>query len=67
MAMTNQNLAWDFRIPAIESGTLHLNRFRGHVLLVANTASFCGYTYQYDGREKLHAACAADGLSAFPS
>jgi glutathione peroxidase len=33
------------------------------VLLVANTASFCGYTYQYEGLEKLHAAKTAAGLT----
>ena len=33
------------------------------MLLVANTASFCGYTYQYEGLEKLHNAEAAAGLT----
>ena len=33
------------------------------MLLVANTASFCGYTYQYDGLEKLHQAAAPRGLT----
>jgi hypothetical protein len=32
-------------------------------LLVANTASFCGYTYQYEGLKKLHAAKSAAGLT----
>ncbi len=32
------------------------------MLLVVNTASFCGYTYQYEGLQKLHAARSGAGL-----
>jgi len=55
--------AWDFRFPAIDGGTLDLAAFAGRVLVVANTASFCGYTYQYDGLQKLHQAEAARGVT----
>ena len=61
--MADDKLAWEFSFPAIGGGTLDLGAFKGHVLLVANTASFCGYTYQYDGMEKLHRAEAARGLT----
>src|SRR5665213_4117526 len=64
MAMADQEtLAWAFDFPAIEGGTLARDAFRGRVLLVTNTASFCGYTYQYAGLEKLHAALGAQGLT----
>jgi glutathione peroxidase len=42
---------------------LDLVAFKGRVLLVTNTASFCGYTYQYEGLEKLYAAKSAAGLT----
>ncbi len=63
MAATKETLAWDFSFPAIDGGTLDFRTFSGHALLVANTASFCGYTYQYEGLRKLHEARLADGLT----
>ena len=39
-----------------------LCQYEGKVLLVVNTASYCGFTPQYEGLEKLHAQLAARGL-----
>ena len=63
MAENDETLAWAFDFPAIEGGRLALGAFTGRVLLVANTASFCGYTYQYEGLEKLHTALGPQGLT----
>jgi glutathione peroxidase len=54
--------AWDFTFPSIEEGTLALADFRGKVLLVVNTASFCGYTYQYENLMKVHRGLGPKGL-----
>jgi glutathione peroxidase len=46
-----------------------LGVYRGKVTLVVNVASYCGYTPQYDGLEKLHRELQPKGFAVlgFPS
>jgi glutathione peroxidase len=62
-ARADEPNAWGFSFPSLEDGTLWLKDYHGRVLLVTNTASFCGYTYQYEGLEKLHADLTPAGLT----
>jgi len=44
---------YGFTFTAIEGNKLDLETFRGKTLLVVNTASLCGFTYQYTALQKL--------------
>jgi glutathione peroxidase len=56
--------ALDFTLPRLQDDApQRLCQFAGRVVLVVNTASYCGYTRQYEGLEKLHARYAAQGFT----
>ena len=60
---------YPFSAPLLDGRTVSLAEFRGRVLLIANTASLCGFTPQYEGLETLYRAYKDRGLEvlAFPS
>jgi glutathione peroxidase len=45
--------AFAFSFTAIEGGPLPLSRYAGRPVLVVNTASQCGYTYQYAALQRV--------------
>ena len=53
---------YDFSVKDIHGKTVKLDRYKGKVLLVVNTASKCGFTPQYKGLEALHQKYHAKGL-----
>ena len=49
--------AHDYSFIAIDETTkLPLAEYRGKVVLIVNVASFCGFTKQYNGLQKLYEA-----------
>lgn len=53
----------DFDLVAIDGAPLPMKRFAGQVVLLVNTASFCGYTPQYDGLQKLQTSYEGRGFT----
>jgi glutathione peroxidase len=60
---------YDFTLFDIDAFPVSLNKFRGKVLLLVNTASRCGYTPQYEQLQQLYEQYQPRGLEilAFPS
>ena len=44
---------YDFKINSISGDLINLNDYRGKPVLVVNTASYCGFTKQYDDMQEL--------------
>ena len=53
---------YDFTINGLDGKPMALAQFKGHPVLLVNTASECGFTPQYDGLEKLWERYKAKGL-----
>jgi glutathione peroxidase len=45
---------YDFKVEALEGGTIDFSTYKGKKILIVNTASACGYTPQYEGLQKLY-------------
>lgn len=50
----SSSAAFAFTFPSLDGGKIDLNVWKGRPVLVVNTASLCGFTYQYDGLQALY-------------
>jgi glutathione peroxidase len=54
---------YDFKVKDIHGKSVGLDRYKGKVMLIVNTASQCGFTPQYKGLEALHQKLHDKGLA----
>ncbi len=48
-----EKIFYDFKINSISGEIINLNDYRGKPVLIVNTASYCGFTKQYDDMQEL--------------
>lgn len=53
---------YDFKLKGIDGEEISLEKYKGKVLIIANTASKCGFTPQYADLEKIYEKYNSKGL-----
>ena len=53
---------YDFEAQKIDGSPVALSQYKGHVMVIVNTASACGFTPQFAGLEALHKTYTDQGL-----
>ena len=61
-ALFGASSVYDFTLNSIDGKPAPLAGYRGKVLMLVNVASYCGYTPQYQGLEKLYETYKNRGL-----
>ena len=46
-------MIYDFKVKNTNGEEISLEKYKGKVLLIVNTASGCGFTPQYEGLQKI--------------
>ena len=57
-----EKIFFDFNIESIKGNEINLENFKNNVILLVNTASYCGFTKQYDGLQKIYQKYKDKGL-----
>lgn len=62
LAAAKAGPAHEFDFVSIDGEPLPMSKFAGKAVLLVNTASHCGFTYQYDGLQELYDTYKDKGL-----
>lgn len=54
LVLTVSMSIYDFKVPALDGGTIDFSAYKGKKVLIVNTASKCGYTKQYTELQELY-------------
>ena len=57
-----EKVFYDFEVKSISGELIDLKKYKNKVILVVNTASYCGFTKQYDGLQTLWEKYKSKGL-----
>ena len=57
-----ENIFYDFKINSVNGKVINFNDYKNKVVLVVNTASYCGFTKQYNDLQKLWDMYKSKGL-----
>ncbi len=57
-----EKIFFDFKIESINGELIHFNDYKNKVILVVNTASYCGFTKQYEELQELWDTYKSRGL-----
>ncbi len=57
-----EKVFYDFKIESINGEIINLKNYNNKVILMVNTASYCGFTKQYEDLQKLHDLFESKGL-----
>ena len=60
-----EKVFYDFKIESISGEIINLNKYKNKVILIVNTASYCGFTKQYSELQQLWDQYKSKGLVVF--
>ena len=60
-----EKVFYDFKIESISGEIIDLNKYKNKVILIVNTASYCGFTKQYGELQELWDKYRSKGLIVF--
>ena len=57
-----EKIFYDFKIESINGEIIDLKDYKNKIVLLVNTASYCGFTKQYEGLQKLQDQYKSEGF-----